>query len=139
MNRFPLAYHPSYFVDRDEALAVVLEKVRAFLRGEPVRNRTTTYYGPRGSGKSWLLRALHHRLRNSEEFDQKVVSLFIALGPAPAGTPEDGFQILPTDPLQTLWRKIANKLGMGEPPEHCSLDQLTQYVLQGYLDQKCPM
>ncbi len=146
MNRFPLAHQTSYFVDREEALAVVLEKVQALLRGEPVRNRTTTYYGPRGSGKSWLLRELHRRLRNSGEFRDKVVALFIALGPALTGIPEDGLHI-PADERAEKWpllavgdllESIIQKLGLGTSPS-TSLDTLCSLVIGGCRRQGCPV
>jgi len=145
MERLPLVYNDPYFVDREEALAVVLDKARALLRGEPVRNRTTTYYGPRGSGKSWLLRELHHRLQNTPEFQNQVTSLFIALGPATAGVPSDGLHV-PADKTTEKWvneaadlfKNIAQKLGMGQPPTP-GADALATYVIAGCRLQGCPV
>ncbi len=145
-GRLPLAYHSAYFVDREEALAVVLEKVQALLRGEPVRNRTTTYYGPRGSGKSWLLRELHRRLRNSGEFRDKVVSLFIALGPALTGIPEGGLHI-PADERAEKWpllavgdllESIIQKLRLGTPPS-TSADTLMSLIIASFRRQGGPV
>jgi hypothetical protein len=142
----PLAYRSDYFVDREEALAVVLEKARALLRKEPVRNRTTTYYGPRGSGKSWLLRELYYRLQNTAEFQNQVTSLFIALGPATAGIPSEGFHI-PADeraerwPLLTvgdLMENIAVKLGLGTPPS-TSVDALGSHIVKSCRRQGGPV
>ena len=145
-SRPPLVYANRYFVDREEALAVVLDKVRALLRKEPVRNRTTTYYGPRGSGKSWLLRELHHRLKKTEEFKSKVTPLFIALGPAKAGIPSDGFHV-PADeraerwPLLTIGDLMENavaKLGLGTPPS-TSVDRLGSWIVGGCRRQGRPV
>ncbi|MGB9777510.1 MAG: ATP-binding protein, partial [Anaerolineae bacterium] len=146
LERFPLSYHPLYFVDRDEALAVVLEKVRALLRGEPVRNRTTTYYGPRGSGKSWLIRELHHRLRDTEEFQGEVIPLFVALGRAAAGVPSDGFHV-PADERAEKWpllvvcdllENIIAALQLGTP-QSTSVDTLTSLMIAGFRRQKRPV
>ena len=142
----PLAYASPYFVDREEALAVVLEKVRALLRGEPVRSRTTTYYGPRGSGKSWLLRELHHRLQNTPEFQNQVTSFFIALGPATAGILSDGFHIPANEraerwPLLTvgdLMENIAAKLGLGTLLS-TSVDRLGSLIVEGCRRQGRPV
>jgi len=146
-SRLPLAYASPYFVDREEALAVVLDKARALLRGTPaVPNRTTTYYGPRGSGKSWLLRELYYRLQNTPEFQNQVTSLFIALGPATAGIPSDGFHI-PADeraakcPLLTvgdLMENVVAKLGMGKPLP-TSVDRLGSWIVEGCRRQKRPV
>jgi hypothetical protein len=146
MERLPLVYNDPYFVDREEALAVVLDKARALLRGEPVRNRTTTYYGPRGSGKSWLLRELHHRLQNSAEFQNQVTSLFIALGPATAGVPSDGRYVpadakaeeQPSEAISELLENAVAKLGLGTPPSP-SVDRLGSLIVEGCRRQGCPI
>jgi hypothetical protein len=78
-------YDARYFVDREELLAQVLDKVRRLLKGEPVCQRTTAFYGPRGSGKSWLIRELDRRLRT--EFAGRV-SVLCLVGNEQAGDGE---------------------------------------------------
>ena len=69
-------YDVKYFVDREELLTQVLDKVRALRKGEPVRKRTTAFYGPRGSGKSWLIRELYQRIR--DKFEDAVHLLYLS-------------------------------------------------------------
>ncbi|MBM4430021.1 MAG: ATP-binding protein, partial [Chloroflexi bacterium] len=61
-----LSYDKDRFVDREYEIELVLSKAPALLRGELLHNRTVAFYGPRGSGKSWLLAELSRRLRAPE-------------------------------------------------------------------------
>jgi hypothetical protein len=58
-----LDYDPDKFVDREEALELVLDKARRIADGSPVGRRVTIFHGQRGSGKTWLLEEMQCRLR----------------------------------------------------------------------------
>lgn len=54
-------YSPDLFVNREEAIHLVLNKVQGVLRsqpGYPERKRIIVFWGYRGAGKTWLLRRL---------------------------------------------------------------------------------
>lgn len=58
-TRFPKPdYQAEHFVDREEALDLVLNKARRIAKGESVKRRVVFCRGPRGVGKTWLLRSL---------------------------------------------------------------------------------
>ena len=58
-TRFPKPdYQAEHFVDREEALDLVLNKARRIATGESVKRRVIFCRGPRGTGKTWLLRSL---------------------------------------------------------------------------------
>lgn len=59
-----LPYDRDKFVDREEALKIVLHKARRISAGLPVERRVVIFHGQRGSGKSWLLRELERCLRD---------------------------------------------------------------------------
>lgn len=75
MSKIP--YQKEYFVDREEHLLNVLNKVRDLLSGKPVHRRTTVFYGPRGAGKSWLIRELCRRLLQDGEFQGRLSLLYL--------------------------------------------------------------
>ncbi|MBM4428750.1 MAG: ATP-binding protein [Chloroflexi bacterium] len=74
-----LPYEEKRFVDRQDEVELVLGKARAIQRGELLHQRTVAFYGPSGSGKSWLLGELNRRLHD-KEFASFVV-LLAALHP----------------------------------------------------------
>ncbi len=51
-------YSPALFVNRKEAIDLVVEKVRNISAGNPERKRVIVFWGYRGAGKTWLLRHL---------------------------------------------------------------------------------
>ncbi|MGQ9561858.1 MAG: hypothetical protein ACUVWA_15315, partial [Candidatus Oleimicrobiaceae bacterium] len=54
----PPEYSPDLFVNREEAIKLVVDKARSISGGAPVRKRVIVFEGYRGSGKSWLLQHL---------------------------------------------------------------------------------
>lgn len=70
-------YEPGKFVDREEELDIIESKVAALERGQPVAQRTVVFTGERGTGKSWLLSEVEHRLRSQGN----VYVLRVDLGP----------------------------------------------------------
>ncbi len=56
------SYSPDLFVNREEAVNLVAEKVRRIWRGEPERKRVVVFWGCRGAGKTWLLRHLAEKI-----------------------------------------------------------------------------
>ena len=50
-----LDYSHEKFVDREEALELVLDKARRIAQGEREERRVILFHGQRGSGKTWLL------------------------------------------------------------------------------------
>ncbi|MGQ9561855.1 MAG: hypothetical protein ACUVWA_15300, partial [Candidatus Oleimicrobiaceae bacterium] len=54
----PPDYSPDLFVNREEAIKLVVDKARSISGGAPVRKRVIVFEGYRGSGKSWLLQHL---------------------------------------------------------------------------------
>lgn len=59
-----LPFDSDKFVDREEALGLVLGKARRITDGLSVERRVVIFHGERGAGKTWLLRELEHRLQN---------------------------------------------------------------------------
>ncbi|MGB9594053.1 MAG: AAA family ATPase, partial [Anaerolineae bacterium] len=53
-----LDYSPGLFVNREEAIDLVVGKVRNISAGKPERKRVIVFWGYRGAGKTWLLRHL---------------------------------------------------------------------------------
>ena len=51
-------YSPDLFVNREEAIQLVVNKVHRISSGTPERKRVIVFEGYRGSGKSWLLQHL---------------------------------------------------------------------------------
>jgi len=51
-------YDPTWFVNREREIRLVLDKAAAIAGGEPVRERAIVFWGYRGSGRTWLLRRL---------------------------------------------------------------------------------
>ena len=51
-------YSPDLFVNREEAIQLVVNKVHRISGGTPERERVIVFEGYRGSGKSWLLQHL---------------------------------------------------------------------------------
>lgn len=58
-----LSYTHDKFVNREEAIGIVMEKARRIAEGLPVERRVVIFHGQRGSGKSWLLQELQLGLR----------------------------------------------------------------------------
>jgi hypothetical protein len=76
-----LPYDGARFVDREDLIEVALVKARKLLCGEPVDKRTVAFFGPRGSGKSWLLEKLYDCFQE-EEFRSLLVLRVILRDPA---------------------------------------------------------
>ncbi len=71
-------YHPALFVNRSGETQNVVHVVRRLLRGDSVRNRTITFVGEYGLGKSWLLTHIHdHLLDKFSEQEKKRIDLFL--------------------------------------------------------------
>jgi hypothetical protein len=62
-----LPHNPKKFVDREKALEIVLEKARRIADSLSVERRVVIFHGQRGSGKTWLLEELKHRVREHAE------------------------------------------------------------------------
>jgi hypothetical protein len=56
------AYSPDRFVDREEEIGLVTDKVHLLAENRPVDRRTTIFIGARGVGKSWFLAHLQEEL-----------------------------------------------------------------------------
>lgn len=69
------------FVDREAELECVGNKIRQYLNRRPPRLRHTAFYGPRGCGKSWLLRYLAEAYL-PQQFGDKIRIVFPPLDPA---------------------------------------------------------
>jgi hypothetical protein len=80
------------FVDRQGEIALVLDKIRALLRREMVHQRTVAFYGPRGSGKTWLVEEIVRQLVEDEEFRSWVIVLPVAVRVPLVGTPLKGVE-----------------------------------------------
>lgn len=52
------SYKPDLFVNREDMIALVIQKAIELAGGKSVRNRIDFFRGPQGSGKTWLLRQL---------------------------------------------------------------------------------
>jgi len=121
-------------VDRDAELALVLDKVRALLSSNPVARRTTAFYGPRGSGKSWLICEIAQRLIQEEPFRNRVQALYLALGSSqPPSTTVDSCPIAnaANHPEQDVQRALAwcgDQLGLDGSPAALPLDSLSAQV-----------
>ncbi len=74
-------YGPSLFVNREEEIGLVVDKVHQFLRGRPPHPPHTAFCGPRGAGKSWLLRHLAEDVL-PRTFNGHICILFHPLDPA---------------------------------------------------------
>ncbi len=59
-----LSYDPKKFVDREDALEIVLDKARRIAGSLPVERRVVIFRGQRGAGKTWLLKELERCLSN---------------------------------------------------------------------------
>jgi len=79
----PPSYRREYFADRKDEIRLVLEKVQDLLNGGRPHLPHTTFHGPRGSGKSWLLRHLADLLQ--KEPWHKVRVLYLDLTKAGSG------------------------------------------------------
>lgn len=126
-----ISYSVRYFVDREEELKLVLDKVHTLLDERPVRKRTTAFYGPRGSGKSWLLQHIHHLL---QEFGEQVCSLMIVLGgTGPVGNncfcvPFDGARDQPQQTAHELLVWTCQRLDF-LPAEVTDIDELSTQLV----------
>lgn len=69
------------FVDREAELECVEKKIRQYLNGRPPRPRHTAFHGPRGCGKSWLLRYLAEAYLPGQ-FGDEIQIVFAPLNPA---------------------------------------------------------
>ena len=72
-------YNKRSFVDREKEIRLALGKVRSLLNGDRPHLPHTIFYGPRGSGKSWLLRHLASLLQEEEEFRGRIQVLHLVL------------------------------------------------------------
>ena len=139
-------YYKRYFVDRDKEKDLVLDKARQLLRGETVQKRTTAFYGPRGSGKSWLICRLHQTLQDEKEFED-VVSLYLALG-KPNTTQEQiecyytlqGFADA-TDRHPEVVKEILEWVcdQLGNPITVEGLDEASAQIVEHFQQMRCPL
>lgn len=120
------SYHKDYFVDREGEVSRVHEKVQRLLKGERPHLPHTLFYGPRGRGKSWLLRYLACYLQEKEEFQNRVRVLYLVLvrgesaaGEGPAGTLELEAAKANADPEAAVGQvlsKALEQLGLSPVP-----------------------
>jgi hypothetical protein len=61
------AYTKDWFINREAEIELVMAKFQALLQGQPARERTITFTGEHGAGKSWLLAHLHQQFAASEK------------------------------------------------------------------------
>ncbi|HAJ37634.1 MAG TPA: hypothetical protein DCL15_18355 [Chloroflexi bacterium] len=77
------AYRPELFVNHADEIELVEQAVREALARKPRRTRAITFYGERGSGKTWLSRHLGTALPHPPDVQAqakrvKVLTLFLA-------------------------------------------------------------
>lgn len=58
MEKPPPAYRPELFVNHAEEIAMVTQAAQRAVARQAKRTRAITFYGERGSGKTWLARHL---------------------------------------------------------------------------------
>lgn len=139
-------YDEQYFVDRKEEKDLVLDKARQLLKGETVQRRTTAFYGPRGSGKSWLICRLHQTLQDEEEFEG-VTSLYLVLG-RPNTTQEQitcyytlqGFDNTTEQHPETV-KEILEWVcdQLGNPITAEGLDEASAQIVERFQQMGCPL
>ncbi len=71
----PPAYAASKFVDRENEIALVMDRARAIAQGCPVEGRVIVFAGERGLGKSWLLYYLRDQLTSVKDLSVYALSL----------------------------------------------------------------
>lgn len=104
------------FVDREAELECVENKIRQYLNRRPPRPRHTAFHGPRGCGKSWLLRYLAE-VYLPDQFNDKIRIVFALLNPANPSLFHD------------LLIHTANALGLSLPIRATSQD-IAHWILQ---------
>ncbi len=125
-------YSPDLFVNREEAIHLVLNKVQGVLRsqpGYPERKRIIVFWGYRGAGKTWLLR----RLAETElPRNPDTCSVYINLERFAGKSRESAIQEIIDDIVEAAKRHWKGKPGdaIPRPPSPVPLDWLTEY-LQG--------
>lgn len=58
----PPSYSPNKFVNRNDEISIVMEKVQLLLQKKTPKRQVVIFQGERGTGKSWLLKELENRL-----------------------------------------------------------------------------
>ena len=123
-DSIPPSYREQYFVDRENEIGLVLGKVRALLNKERPNLPHTTFHGPRGSGKSWLLRHLAYLLQEEKVFQDKVRVLYLDLaqgGPGATGSN-------PRDAVSRILEWALECLGLSPIPP-ADLDQASVWLV----------
>ena len=140
-----IPYSERYFVDREEQLYPIIDKVYSLLQGKPVRRRTTALYGPRGSGKSWLICKLCQLL--ADEFQNRVIVLYLVLGKQDVVLEEniDCLHVHPEDmenqpdqAVRQVLRGICERLEIGVSSD-LALDTMSTHIAERYRQKNCPL
>lgn len=84
-------YRDELFVNHDSEIELVEDAVSAAVEREAERKRAVTFYGERGSGKTWLMRRLGNLLpKDFVDKNVEVLSLFLAPPPVePVPAPDE--------------------------------------------------
>jgi hypothetical protein len=129
-------YSPRSFVSRGPQIAWIKSQIQKLLEGEEPEARAIEFWGPRGSGKSWLLQHLAcERYPSPGEtgeqlaFDDRVHSLYLDLDhfSRPGLTPEQG--------IENLMRSVTERLAIwrGQPPPEGASEDATLTVQSDHL------
>lgn len=102
-------YSERLFVNRRSETALVLDKAQRLLSGQPVSERTVTFMGERGTGKSWLLKHLRTQLSEMPGVVPCVLDL--------AAYERWNSLVAVTAILQDLARRLKVKLRAGDPSQ----------------------
>jgi len=125
MNGLPerLPYSHDQFVNRQIEIELVLKQVQRLLDGEPVERRTVIFHGQRGSGKSWLLQEIAHRLQDQSQ----VLPLYLDLGEYGKKAPDDAVRGI----IEQIHRSVADSVGPAATGFHtmADLDRMSTWLV----------
>ncbi len=129
----PPSYREEYFVDREGAIELMRAKVRDLLDNGQTHLPHTVFYGPRGSGKSWLLRYLRDRLK--KEFRSKIEVLYLDL----AQYGQDEVETDPETSVGEILRWALRRLGFSSGPGGADLGQTSAWLVDWVRESGTPL
>jgi len=123
------SYSPGLFVNREEAVNLVVEKVRRIWRGEPERKRVVVFWGYRGAGKTWLLRHLAETILPGTP---NVCAAYINLQDFQAKPVEDAVLEIVGKTLEALQRSLGQTPNVPFlwKPARLPLDEARRYLCE---------
>ncbi len=120
-------YSPDRFVNREEAIDLVLSKVQNILAGRSERKRVIVFRGFRGAGKTWLLR---HLAETELPKIAGVCPVYINLKEFSTKPRQDAVRDIIGRVLEAMQQRQDGELGkaLHKPPALVPLDLLSDYL-----------